>query len=280
MTAPNAPRQDRAARDDEFHDLRRPVYLLAPEARARSRAAVAWRPLGYLTLTIVWAVLAVISVAVAVLVLPWRLTAGDAGPLGEAPGFHGNVFIGAVIVLLLGPVIGSISGVFLCVSVGSALGSATYFCRSLLPRYRSERLSFTSFSQGAEASGPASLFGLSTAYSLIPVRLTRWTKIVTLISAQGQVVNVTLWVLGFWWGIFYVFTVGWMLWPAQGAASVVCTVISVLLFAVFAYFVWRNRRRYPDTMPAAYRGTPFERSWPNRQHEKPARTRARKGTAH
>jgi hypothetical protein len=275
VTASNVPRQDRAARDDGFHDLREPAYLLSPEARAASAMAVAWRPLGYLTLTIVWVVLAVISVVVAVLVLPWRLTAGDAGPLGDSPGFAGNPFVGAVVGLIIGPVIGAVSGVFLCVSVGSALSSVTYFCRSLLPAYSGEKLSFSAFSQGAEATGPASAFGFRTAFSLIPVRLTRWTKIATLIAAQGQVVNVTLWVLGFWWGIFYVFTVGWLLWPVQGTASVVCAGISVLLFAVFWYFVGRNRHRYPDVMPAAYRGTLFERSWPNRPHVVPER----KGTA-
>lgn len=275
MTAA-APRRGGTSKDAEYPDLREPVYLLAPEARAASSKAVAWRPLGYLSLTILWAVLAVIALAVTLLVLPWRLTADDPGPLGQSPGFHGDAFIGAVIVLLLGPVLGAVCGVILCVTIGSALGSATYFGRSLLASYRGERLTFTSFSEGAEATGPASLFGLRTAFSLIPVRLTRWTKIVTLITAQGLVVNVTLWILGFWWGVFYLFTVGWMLWPAQGAAGVVCAIISVALFAAFAYAVWRNRGRYPDIMPAAYRGTPFERSWPNRPRQRAVRTSARK----
>ncbi|NYG07972.1 hypothetical protein BJ986_002459 [Phycicoccus badiiscoriae] len=256
--------KSRAAKDAQFADLREPVYLLAPEARGTSGKAVVWRPLGYLTLTVVWVVLAVASLALAVLVLPWRLTGDGAGPMGTSPGFAGSPLRGVVVGLIIGPVIGAVSATFLCVSIGSALSSATYLGRSLLPAYRREKLSFTTFSQGAEATGPASMFGFRTAFSLIPVRLTRWTKIATLIAAQGQVVNVRLWVLGFWWGIFYVFTVGWMLWPAQGAASVVCTAVSVLLFAVLAYFVWRNRRNYPTIMPAAYRGTPYERSWPNR----------------
>lgn len=262
--ASTAQAKGRAAKEVEFADLHEPVYLSSPEARATSGKAVVFRPLGYLTLTIVWVVLTVASLAVAVLVLPWRLTVELAGPLGASPGFAGNPFAAAVVGLVLGPVLGAVSGTILCVSIGSALSSATYLGRSLLPAYRREKLSFTSFSQGAEATGPASQFGLRTAFSLIPVRLTRWTKITTLIAAQGQVVNVTMWVLGFWWGIFYVFTVGWMLWPAQGAAAVVCTVVSVLLFAVFACFVWRYRRSYPTIMPAAYRGTPYERSWPNR----------------
>jgi hypothetical protein len=274
VTAARAPKP--SGRNADYSDLREPLYLLPPDTRAASPKAVGWRPLGYLSLTIVWVLLSLIALAVTVLVLPWRLTVDGAGSLGESPGFHGNPVIGAVVVLLLGPVVGAICAVVLCVTIGSALGSATYFCRSLLPSYRGERLTFTSFSQGAEATGPASLFGLRTAFSLIPVRLTRWTKIATVITAQGLVVNVTLWILGFWWGVFYVFTVGWMLWPAQGVAAVVCTIISVVLFAVFVYVVWRNRGTYADVMPAAYRGTPYERSWPNRPRQKAPRTPARR----
>lgn len=277
MTAAPAPIPKRGgtAKNAGYSDLREPLYLLPPDVRAASRTAVAWRPLGYLSLTILWLLLSVIASAVTLLVLPWRLTADGAGSLGESPGFHGNAFIGAVVVLVLGPVIGAISGVVLCVTIGSTLGSATYFCRSLLPSYHGERLTFSSFSEGAEATGPASLFGLRTAFSLLPVRLTRWTKITTLITAQGLVVNVTLWILGFWWGVFYVFTVGWMLWPAEGAASVVCTVVSAILFAVFVYVAWRRRGDYPNIMPAAYRGTPYERSWPNRPQAASPRTRTR-----
>ncbi|MCI0156404.1 hypothetical protein KNO15_06810 [Leifsonia shinshuensis] len=282
MTSSEAPRRARAVKSVEFFDLREPVYLLDDDARATSSAVVVWRPLGYFLLAVLWFILAVIALAVTIAVLPWRLSAEDVGPLGDAPGLVGAGVIGGLIALLIvGPVVGAICGVFVTVSVGSFLSASTYFVRSLRPSYRGEKLSFSARSRGAEATGPASLFGFGTAFSLIPVRLTRWTKIVTILTAQGLVVNVTLWVLGAWWGWFYFFTVGWLLWPAEGAAAVVCTIVSVALFAVFLYFVWRNRREYPDIMPSAYRGTPYERSWPNRPQQKAARTAkapARKGS--
>ncbi|MDL9978211.1 hypothetical protein [Microbacterium candidum] len=280
MTSAGGPKRARATNDASYADLREPVYLLAPEARATTSTGVGWRPFGYLLLTVVWFVLAVIVLAVVFAVLPWRLSSDDVGPLGQSAGFSGGNLIGGVFALLLiAPLIGALFGVILTVSVGSFLSSATYLLRSLNPAFRQEKLSFSARSVRAEATGPASIAGLSTAFSLVPVRLTRWTKLVTIFTSQGLVVNVTLWVLGAWWGWFYVFTVCWMLWPAQGAASLVCAVVSVLLFAVFVYFVWRSRRAYPDIMPAAYRGTPYERSWPNRPREKPARKPAPKGAA-
>lgn len=262
----------RAASGVRYHDLREPVYLLDPEARAASGAAGGWRILGYLGLTVLWLLLAVIGLAVTLAVLPWRLA--DAGPLGDAPGVAGGKIVGGVIaVLIVGPVLGAVCGVIVTVTLGLFLSSATFFVRSLRPSYRTERLSFTARSLGTEATGPASSYGFSSAFSLLPVRLTRWSKIVAIFTSQGLVVNVTLWVLGAWWGWFYLFTVCWMLWPARGAAAVAWTGVSIALFAVFVFFVWRNRHQYPDNMPAALRGTAYERSWPNRP--KPPRGKAK-----
>lgn len=253
----------------EYSDLREPVYLVAPEQRGVSAAAAAWRPLGYLGLAVLWAVIGLLGVFFTVVYFPMQLASPDSPPLGESPGFSGaNALPGILISLLLVPLLGAIVALVVCACLSQFLASATYFVRSMMPTYRSERLSATARSAGAEAAGPASLVGFSTAFSLLPVRLTRWTKIVAIIGFQAFVVNLPLIVVGWCAGFCYVFTVGWVLWPAKGAAAVVCVIVTVIACALTLWVAWRFRHWYPAVMPATLRGTPYEHSWPNRPQSK------------
>lgn len=263
----------------EYSDLREPVYLVPPEARGSSAVAVAWRPLGYAALALLWAAIGLLGFFFTVVYFPMQLASPGSPSLGESPGFTGsNAVPGLLVSLLLLPFLGAIEGVIVCACLSQFLASATYVVRSLTPGYRSERLSATARSVGAEAAGAASLVGFSTAFSLLPVRLTRWTKIVAVIGFQAFVVNLPMIVVGWCVGFCYVFTVGWVLWPAKGAAAVVCTAVTVIASALTLWIAWRFRHWYPAVMPTALRGTPYERSWPNRPQPKPLRTAARKAS--
>lgn len=245
-----------------FDPLRGPVYL----ARAVEPGAirVALRPFGYLLVLLIWIALFVIAVVVALFALPLALQANDsAAGFQASPLFHRSdswmAFI--VIPLFLMPIFGAISYVLVLGSAGMMLASATLFGRSLRPSYGGERLSATLFGSRGELVGTGVT---QLALSLLPLRLTRWSKLVMIVQFNGWVPNGGTFVLGTIWGALYLFTVGWVEWPATGPAEVVCLIVSAALAVLLAVMVWRRRREFPRVMPGALAGTVYEWSWPNR----------------
>jgi hypothetical protein len=257
--------------------LEKPVYLIpVVEPTAARRFG---RVFAYFGMSMVW--LAVVGVVVfgTIVALPGAL--GDVGPLGSSPGFHRSdswlAFI--VIPFAVVPVAGYAAVFLMEASVGVFLAAATLFARSLNPAYRHEQLSMTVRSVGGEAVGPASTAVTGDALSLLPVRMTRWTKIVMIVQFNGWIINTNSIVIGYVWGCLYFFTVGWMLWPATGAGVPICAAVSALLAIWLVVTIWRRRRRYPTVMPTRLEGTVYENSWPNRPRENAPATRAKRGRA-
>jgi hypothetical protein len=248
-------------------ELREPTPLISP---VPPRRAPLWtRPLGYGALTLVWLALFALSITVTLFALPLALigASGD-GELQHAPMFARSDWPATVVVIavLVAPLIGILTMLLGCASLGTLLSAATLFVRSLRTRYRDERLSFSVWTRG-ETVGPATTALTGTATSLLPIRLTRWTKVVTIIRFNGWVINAGMFILGPVWGLGYFWTVGWTLWPARGAVAVGCAIGSVIAALLLLWLLWHRRRRYAAVMPGGWQKTPYGRSWPNRPDE-------------
>lgn len=240
--------------------LRDPVYIVDPGRRSPARATLAIRPFGYLAMAIIWAVLNV--VAWVIVFIGFALPA--LAPLGAQPGLQRAGIGGAIVLLLVaGPLAGGAGVVLVCGTTGLLLSYITFFVRGLRRSYRDERLSVSVLSVGAEAIGLASAAGFATAFSAIPVRLTRWSKTVVILTSLGFVSNVEVWAIGVPWGLFTTFTGAWIAWPVRGGAVIACAAVSAALLVFSAWVIWRRRHAYPNIMPAALRGTVYEWSWPN-----------------
>jgi hypothetical protein len=215
-------------------------------------------------MTLVWLVLFLTTSAITIVALPAAMSATlDGGPLTDAPMFARSDWLPTVIVIALvaAPILGIITLLLAAATVGILLSSATLFVRSLNPRYRGERLSLSSWTRG-ETVGPASSAVTGTTMSLVPIRMTRWSKAVTIIRFNGWIPNLNLLLLGVVWGIGYVGTVAWMLWPARGVAQVLCAAGSVLVAAGLLAIAWTRRRHFADVMPASWARSRYAESWP------------------
>lgn len=258
--------------------LHEPTPLLTP---VPARRAPLWtRPLGYGVMTIVWFVLFVLGIVATVLALPLALIGASAdGTLQHAPMFARADWPATVVVIgvLVAPLIGILTMLLGCASLGTLLSAATLLVRSLRPRYARERLSFSARTRGETVGGPTTAF-TGTATSLLPIRMTRWTKVVTIIRFNGWVINANLFVLGPVWGVGYFWTVGWLLWPAQGAVAAVCGAGSALVALLLLWLLWRRRRRFAAVMPEGWEKTPYGRSWPAAPGDG-SRARSRRRTA-
>ena len=251
-------------RSRAWADLREPTPLLD---RVPGRSWPLWtRPLGYGGLTLVWLALFALAVVVAFLALPLALASNlDGGPLTELPLFRRSDWVATLIVILVvaAPILGVISVLLLAATLGMLLSAATLFARSLRPRYADEQLSLSVRSRG-ETVGPVTTAVTGTTVALVPIRMTRWTKVVTIVRFFGWIPNLALFLLGTAWGVGFLLAVGWILWPAEGAARVVCLILTGIGALGLLALAVRLRRRYPRIMPSALAGTPYERSWPNR----------------
>jgi hypothetical protein len=250
-----------------YADLREPTPILA---RVPRRSAPWWtRPLGYGLMTVVWLALFLATTAITVLALPAAMASTlDGGPLTDAPMFARADWLPTVIVIALvaAPVLGVITLLLAAATVGIALSAATLFVRSLRPRYRDERLSLSAWTRG-ETVGPASTAVTGATMSLVPIRMTRWSKAVTIVRFNGWIPNLNLLLLGVVWGLGYVGTVAWMLWPARGAAAVLCAIGSLLVAAGLLAIAWARRRHFARVMPASWARSRYAQSWPSRREE-------------
>lgn len=259
---------------DAVNPLREPVYLQPPVQPTQGQ--VVGRVFGYLGMAVLW--LLILGMALFITVGILALGVGD--DIGDLPAVKGwNAVIGLVMMVFLGAPVMGFATVFLALwTAGMALSAATLFVRSLNPRYRHEQLSTSRRSRAGEAVGGISTAVTGVSLSLLPVRLTRWAKVVTMIRFNGSVLNLNTLVIGYAWGLFYLFTVVWPRWPASGAGVPVCTAISILLFAVFIGAIWWRRGSYAEVMPEELEGTVYQRSWPNKPVA-PAKKGSRKPAA-
>ena len=251
------------ARSRSYADLREPTAIAG---RVPARTMPLWtRPLGYGLVTIVWLILFLICASVMLFVFPAVMN----GTLDGQGLVHAKMFQRSdwpatlvIIALLVVPIFGTITYLLLGASFGSFLSALTLFGRSINPRYADERLSFSMWSRG-ETTGPASTALTGVTMSLIPVRMTRWSKIVATIYFNGFIPNANMFILGTVWGVGYFWTIAWALWPARGFLELLCAILSTAIGLTLCWIAWRRRRRFAEVMPEKLRKTPYEDSWPN-----------------
>lgn len=146
------------------------------DSKKPSRLSLILRPFGYLSMSIIWLAIAAIGVFLAAY-YGAGVTEGYTAPLGEMPGFDGITFfemVGAVLIVL--PVMATIVGlIFSFIVMGSlplSVLSMLFFFRSLMPKYASEKLSYTI---GSKNTYRPPTISEDVALSLMPVKETKFT---------------------------------------------------------------------------------------------------------
>jgi hypothetical protein len=207
-----------------------------------SAAARALRPLGYLVVALVWTVLGVVTLLLPA-ALPFALwsTNPDFSSQGFVTGGDAVttvlflVFAAVVLVPLLGYAFIALP----LASVPLAVLAWTYFARSLQPGYAGERLSSTAWSR--DVIGPPTLG--PTALSLLPVRLTPWTRFWTELMMLGWRPGLGVLWAGIPYGLASLLVAGWLFWPVGSAGAVVWTVITAALVVAAVGLVVRAYRQ-------------------------------------
>lgn len=222
-----------------------------------SAAERALRPLGYLVLAVLWTALGAVTLLLAA-ALPFALwstnpdfssrefvTGGDVAPT--------VLFLVFAIVVLV-PLLGYAFVALPLAAVPLAVLSWTYVVRSLRPAYAEERLSSTGWSRnviGPPALGP-------TALSLLPVRLTPWTRFWTGLMLLGWRPNRGVLLAGIPYGLASFLAAGWLFWPVGTVAAVLWTVVTAALVAaavVLTARAYRARVSGPRPAPRAVPGS-------------------------
>jgi hypothetical protein len=230
---------------------------------------------------IVWLLIFLICASIMLVVLPAVMNGTlDGQGLLHAKMFQRSDWPATVVVIavFVVPIFGSITYLLIAGPLGVFLSALTLFGRSFNPRYSSERLSFSMWSRG-EAIGPASTAITGVTMSLIPIRMTRWSKIVTIIRFNGFIPSANMFLLGTIWGVGYFWTVAWALWPARGVVEIVCAIVSVAIAVLLCSIAWHRRHGFAEIMPKGLRATAYGRSWPNIERpkaKKPAKASSRR----
>ena len=120
-----------------------------------------------------------------------------------------------------------------------AVLSWTYVARSLSPAYTGERLSSTGWSR--DVIGPPTIG--PTALSLLPVRLTPWTRFWTELMLLGWRPGRALFVAGYPYGLASFVVAGWLYTPGVVGAAVWGVVVAVLVVATVVLLVRAFRQR-------------------------------------
>ncbi|MFP3466293.1 hypothetical protein [Leifsonia sp. SIMBA_070] len=214
-------------------------------------AGRALRPFGYLLVAIVWTAIGAVT-----LLLPAALPFGLSS---SGDGFSSREFVtggdpvsmilfAVIVVVLLIPLLGYLFVALPLASVPLAVLAWTYVARSLRPAYAGERLSSTGWSR--DVIGPVTVG--QTALSLLPVRLTPWTRFWTELMFLGWRPSRGVLIAGLPYGLASFLVAGWLLWPVGAGAAIVWTVVTAALVAVSVVLVVRAfRRRVSDRSPAA-----------------------------
>ncbi|WP_271175721.1 hypothetical protein [Leifsonia poae] len=210
-------------------------YETPPSATAR-----ALRPVGYLLIGLVWTIIGAVTLS-----LPALLTVG----LASNDSFttkdfvqNGDIFVlilaGLFAVVVLVPLLGYAFIALPLASVPLAVLAFTYLVRSLRPSYASERLSATGWTR--EAIGPITVY--PTAMSLLPLRVTPWTRFWTQLMFLGWIPGKDLLLAAIPYGLVSFLVPGWLLWPVSPAAAVVWSIVSLALVVATVVLVVRAAR--------------------------------------
>ena len=126
--------------------------------------------------------------------------------------------------------------------------SWTYVGRSLAPAYAGERLSSTGWSRNV--IGPPTLG--PTALSLLPVRLTAWTRFWTELMLLGWRPGRGILLAGIPYGLASFAVAGWLFWPVGTVGVAVWTILTAALVVATVVLVVRAyRQRVSGRRPAA-----------------------------
>ncbi|MFP3578519.1 hypothetical protein SB659_02905 [Arthrobacter sp. SIMBA_036] len=236
-----------------YKPMRPNVYSSANAASRPARRTTppsslerALRPFGYLLMGLVWS-----GIGAVTLVLPAALTIGLATSGGD--GFGSADFVtdsdpvmlilfGVFVLFVLVPLLGY---AFVCLPLAAvpfAVLSFTYMVQSLRPAHATTRLSATGWTN--EAIGPVAI--IPTALSLLPVRLTPWTRFWAKTALLGWIPGKELFVPGLPIGLASFLVPVWMFAPAAPGVRVIgVVVVAALMVATIALTVraWRARYR-------------------------------------
>jgi hypothetical protein len=168
----------------------------APEVRKPSPTALVLRPVGYLLMTVLWIAIAVFPFVLGYGLIPsadlmshlyaaWEPVEAQhlywwEDLLGMDPERRASTI--PMMVLMVGPVLGlGFLGMIAFALYPMILLYGLAFLRSLNPRYRGDRLTYTTYAEKGSTFGPVTLTGVSL--SAIPTYETRFTR----------------WVMRFYW---------------------------------------------------------------------------------
>lgn len=171
----------------------------------------------------------------------------------------GNIVAIVIIVPLLSLILGA-AFILVPIFTGSNLLLAlTYFFRSLRPSYRHEKLSMTRWSgntigpvRAGQIIGPDdALIPIKTtstrvskyrnvsgkvAISLIPIRDSKLTTVmITMVIIIMRGGSAKLYKAGFFFGLVYVLTVGWIFWPVANTTAIIiwsCISVALLVYSI------------------------------------------------
>ncbi|MGO4301087.1 hypothetical protein [Leifsonia sp. RAF41] len=216
-----------------------------------SAAERALRPVGYLLVALVWTALSVVTLLLPA-ALPFALWSTNPDFSSQEFVTGGDVvptvlfLIFAVVVLV--PLLGYAFVALPLASVPLAVLSWTYVGRSLAPAYAGERLSSTGWSRNV--IGPPTLG--PTALSLLPVRLTAWTRFWTELMLLGWRPGRGILLAGIPYGLASFAVAGWLFWPVGTVGVAVWTILTAALVVATVVLVVRAyRQRVSGRRPAA-----------------------------
>lgn len=211
---------------------------------APSRAALAWRPVGYFCLAWVWVLLWLVAVLLApgsivYVAMDDEIVLGQV--LGETPVF-GWVMLVLVVVPILAAVMGPAASFYLpTMAWPLALLCFTYAVRALRPSYARERLSHTTHAPRGTSLGPPTI--ASVALSLKPLRSSRLTDGLMKWYMAGWSLEMPTFLAALPAGLGWVLLFVWASRDVAEPVRLACLVLAVALVLVSVVLVARALRK-------------------------------------
>jgi hypothetical protein len=206
-----------------------------------SYRAPAARPLGYLTVTIVWLILFLIITALTFLF--WVV---PPGALHTQPGFTTGIedtkdAIGMIVVVaVVLPLAWGFVFQVLAMAFGTLLLAALALWRSLLPGYRGERITGSQWRD--DVAGPPRL--TAVAISLQPLRHTRYSRWAATLNLRSWILS-GAWYLGMvCFGYANFLLIYWVRWPLENPFAVAVVIVFAVAFVVLGGFFLRRGWRH------------------------------------
>jgi hypothetical protein len=213
------------------------------------------RPLGYLLVALVWTALGAVTLVLPA-ALPFGLWSSDHAFSSQEFVTGGDTAITVLFLVFAAIVLVPLLGyAFVALPLGTvslAILSWTYVVRSLQPAYAAERLSSTGWSR--DVIGPVTVG--KTALSLLPVRLTPWTRFWTEVMFLGWRPGRGVLVAGIPYGLASFLVPGWLFWPVGAVGTVVWSIVTAALVIATVVLVVREFRRRVSARRSAPRAVP------------------------